>query len=87
MGKPAVLGRAVPVFDPGRNVHHVAGLERQRGLFPLLVPAASSGYEKNLPAFVVDVPEKEFPGNCKGQYPKVSVFSTGACDAFKEIKI
>ena len=56
MGKPAVLGRAVPVFDPGRNVHHVAGLERQRGLFPLLVPAASSGYEKNLPSFVVDVP-------------------------------
>ena len=34
----------------------------------------------------MDVPEKEFPGNTAGECSKVSVFSTGACDAFKEIK-
>ena len=35
---------------------------------------------------MVDVPEKEFPGDTAGECSKVSVFSTGACDAFEKIK-
>lgn len=30
--------------------------------------------------------KKNFQEICKGQYPKVSVFSTRACDVVKEIK-
>lgn len=32
VGEPAVRSRAVPVLDPGGDVHHVAGMELLGGL-------------------------------------------------------
>ena len=59
MGKPAVLGGAVPVFDPGGDHHGVAGLELPGFLAPFLLPAPALGAEQDLAAVLlclVDVP-------------------------------
>jgi len=56
MRKPAIGGRTVPVFDPRRNIHHIPGGKLTRRLIPLLIPAASAGYQQDLSAFMVDMP-------------------------------
>ena len=59
MAEPAVLLRAVPVLDPGRDGHHVAGVQGLCGLARLLIPAQTVRAQQQLAAAglrVVDVP-------------------------------
>lgn len=59
VAEPAVLLRAVPVLDPGRDGHHVAGVQGLRGLSRLLIPAQTVRAQQQLAAAglrVVDVP-------------------------------
>ena len=59
VAEPAVLLRAVPVLDPGRDGHHVAGMQGLRALARLLIPAKTVGAQQQLSTArfrVVDVP-------------------------------
>ena len=59
VAEPAVLLRAVPVLDPGRDGHDVAGVQGLRGLSRLLIPAQTVRAQQQLAAAgfrVVDVP-------------------------------
>ena len=59
VAEPAVLLRAVPVLDPGRDGHHVAGVQGLRALACLLIPAQTIRAQQQLAAAfcrVVDVP-------------------------------
>jgi hypothetical protein len=56
MRHPAVVRRAVPVFDFGRYFDRIAGEQNTRGLTPCLIPAAPGSHQKDLAAFVVDMP-------------------------------
>lgn len=59
VAEPAVLLRAVPVLDPGRDGHHVAGVQGLCALACLLIPAEPIGTQKQLTAAglcMVDVP-------------------------------
>lgn len=59
VAEPAVLLCAVPVLDPGRNGHHVTGVQGLRGLARLLIPAQTVRAQQQLAAAglrVVDMP-------------------------------
>ena len=59
VAEPAVLLRAVPVLDPGRDSHHVAGVQGLCALASLLIPAQTVRAQQQLAAAglrVVDVP-------------------------------
>ena len=59
VAEPAVLLRAVPVLDPRRDGHHVAGVQGLRGLARLLIPAQTVRAQQQLAAAglrVMDVP-------------------------------
>ena len=59
VAEPAVLLRAVPVLDPGRDGHNIAGVQGLRGLSRLLIPAQTVRAQQQLAAAglrVVDVP-------------------------------
>ena len=59
MAEPAVLLRAVPVLDPGRDGHDVAGVQGLCALARLLIPAQTVRAQQQLAAAglrVVDVP-------------------------------
>ena len=59
VAEPAVLLRVVPVLDPGRDGHDVAGVQGLRGLSRLLIPAQTVRAQQQLAAAglrVVDVP-------------------------------
>ena len=50
MRKPAILCRAVPMLDAGRNDHHITGMQLSRLFAPCLIPAGPVRAEQNLPA-------------------------------------
>ena len=57
--KPTVRRGSVPVLYARRNVHTVAGIQRDRFFAPFLIPAAPRRADEDLPAAffrVVDVP-------------------------------
>ena len=59
VAEPAVLLRAVPVLDPGRDGHDVAGVQGLCALARLLIPAQTVRAQQQLAAAglrVVDVP-------------------------------
>lgn len=59
VAEPAVLLRAVPVLDPGRDGHHVAGVQGLCALARLLIPAQAVRAQQQLAAAglrVMDVP-------------------------------
>ena len=49
VAEPAVLLRAVPVLDPGRDGHNIAGVQGLRGLSRLLIPARPSVHSSSWP--------------------------------------
>lgn len=46
----------MPVFDFTRNIHDISRMKFNRFLSPLLIPASTIGYQKNLCTFVMNVP-------------------------------
>lgn len=59
VGKPAILGRAMPVLDFRRDDDHIAGVQFTRRLAPFLIIATACRAEQNLPAALlgmVDMP-------------------------------
>lgn len=58
MGKPAILSGPVPVLHIGRNDNDIAGMKLLRFFTVSLIPATSTGDEKDLPSAgaVVDMP-------------------------------
>ena len=62
--EPAVLGRAVPVFDLCRDGDYSPGGHLNCRLAPFLVPALSGDADQDLDLLVVDVPVVPASGLC-----------------------
>src|SRR4051794_12412407 len=56
MREPAILCRSMPMLRFRRDINYVASMEFTGRLSPFLIPATAGRHEKDLSAFMVDVP-------------------------------
>ena len=56
MLEPAIRRGAMPMLHFRRNLHHIPRMQLPGRLAPLLIIAAAGRYQKNLAAFMVDMP-------------------------------
>src|SRR3982751_398148 len=56
MREPAIPRRSMPVLRLWCNIYYVASVQLTGRLSPFLIPATAGSHEKDLPAFMVDVP-------------------------------
>lgn len=56
MGKPTVFRRAVPMFNPFRNIDDITRFQFLRRLSPFLIPAAAGNDKQGLSGFVMNMP-------------------------------